>query len=230
MKPLIEFGACNAPPQFVRRIAVDDRERNAGVAEALANRGNVRVTIRRLKLGDYRVDDSLIVERKTLADFALSVRDGRLFPQVSRLVQSRRERSCLILEGTTKRYPRLFIPRASFQGALVTVTVVFGLPVLRSRDPEETAQMILYAAGQLQRRRARPLRRYGFKTTNLRRHQLHLLQAVPEIGGRRANLLLNAFESPARIAQASVAELRTVDGIGEVTATMIYRVFQERPQ
>ena len=218
------------PQQFVRRIAVDDRERNAGVAEALANRRNVRVTIRRLKLGDYRVDDSLIVERKTLADFALSVRDGRLFLQVSRLVQPRRERSCLILEGTTKRYPRLSIPRASFQGALVTVTVVFGLPVLRSRDAEETAQMILYAAGQLQRRRARPPRGCGFKTTSLRRHQLHLLQAVPEIGGWKAKLLLDAFESPARIAKASVVELRTVDGIGKIAATMIYRVFHHTDQ
>lgn len=218
------------PQQFVRRIAVDDRERNAGVAEALANRRNVRVTIRRLKLGDYQVDDTLIVERKTLADFALSVRDGRLFPQVSRLVQHRRERSCLILEGTMTRYPRLSIPRASFQGALVTVTVVFGLPLLRSRNPEETAQMILYAAGQLQRRRARPLRRYGFKTIDLRRHQLLLLQAVPEIGGRKAKLLLDAFESPAGIAKASVAELRAVDGIGEVAATMIYRVVHHTHQ
>ncbi len=47
----------NAPnPQFVRRIAVDDRERRSGVPAALANHPNLEVTIRRLKLGDYFID------------------------------------------------------------------------------------------------------------------------------------------------------------------------------
>lgn len=220
----------NPPLQFVRRIAVDDRERNSRVKAALERNENVKVAVRRLPLGDYQVDDSLIVERKTLADFALSVRDGRLFDQVSQLACSRRERPCLILEGTMKRYRHLAIPRASFQGALITVMVVFGLPVLRSRDPDETARLIIYAADQLQRRRSRPPRRCGFKTTSLRQHQLYLLQAVPEIGGSKAALLLETFGSPAEIARASVDDLRAVDGIGEVAATKIYRVFHHMGQ
>jgi len=125
---------------FAARIVVDDRERCSGVAEALLKRSGVTIAVRRLQLGDYQVVDSLVVERKTLADFALSVRDGRLFSQVSRLVRSTRDRPCLILEGTVKRYPRLSISRAAFQGALITAMVVFGLPVLRSRNPDETAQ------------------------------------------------------------------------------------------
>ena len=35
-------------------------------------------------------------------------------------------------------------------------TLVFGLPVLRSATPEETAGLILYAAHQLQRRKVGP--------------------------------------------------------------------------
>jgi ERCC4-type nuclease len=204
---------------------VDDRERRSGVPGALANHPNLEVTIRRLKLGDYLIDKTLIVERKTLSDFALSVRDERLFPQVSRLIRSQRERPCLILEGTRKRYRRLAVPRSAFQGALITVTVVFGLPVLRSRDPEETANLILYASDQLQRTTVRPPRRCGFKTTTVRRHQLYLLQAIPEIGGFRAELLLNAFGSPAGVATASVESLRTVDGIGEIAAKRIHDVY-----
>ena len=213
------------PQQFVRRIAIDDRERACGVPGALARHPNVETTMRRLPLGDYQVDNTLIVERKTLADFAFSVRDGRLFPQVSRLSRSTRERPCLILEGTVKRYPRLSISRSAFQGALISVTVLFGLPVIRSRNPDETARMIIYATDQLQTRRARPPRRCGFKTTALRRHQVYLLQAIPEIGGSKAELLLDAFSSPARIANASVDELRDVNGIGEVAATKIHQVF-----
>ncbi len=71
----------------------------------------------------------------------------------------------------------------------------------------------------------RPTNCSRFKTTGLRQHQLYLLQAVPEIGGSKAKLLLETFGSPAEIARASVDELRTVEGIGEVAATKIYRVF-----
>ena len=193
MKTAMKTGASDAPPQSIRRIACDDRERRSSVPESLAAQPNVELSIRRLEIGDYHIDKTLIVERKTLSDFAYSVRDGRLFPQVSRLVRSQRERSCLILEGTRKRYRRLAVPRSGFQGALITVTVVFGLPVLRSRDPEETANLILYAADQLQRTTVRSPRRCGFKTTPVRRHQLLLMQAVPEIGGMRAQHLLDTF-------------------------------------
>jgi ERCC4-type nuclease len=73
--------------QFVRRIAIDDRERGSGVVEALRNHPNVELIVRRLALGDYLIARTLVVERKTLSDFALSVVDGRLFTQASRLAR-----------------------------------------------------------------------------------------------------------------------------------------------
>jgi len=211
---------------FATRIVVDDRERSSGVAEALRVRPGVTVAVRRLLLGDYLVHDALIVERKTLADFALSVRDCRLFTQVGRLIQERRIRACLILEGTPDRYPRLAIPRPAFQGALITVTLVFGLPVLRSATPEETADLILYAAGQLQRRDISPPRRRGLKVTGVRRQQTLLLQAIPNVGPKRAAALLDAFGSPAGVASASLEDLEAVDGVGNSTAQRIRDVLQ----
>ena len=207
------------------RIAVDDRERSSGVAEALWQRPGVSIAIHRLNLSDYQVDDSLIVERKTLADFALSVRDCRLFTQVGRLTRQRRMRTCLILEGTPDRYPRLAIQKPAFQGALITVTLVFGLPVLRSATPKGTADLILYAANQLQRREVRPPRRRGFKVAGNRRRQILMLQAIPEIGPKKAELLLDAFGSPAEIASAPIDALSNVDGIGPKAARSIRRVF-----
>ena len=69
------------PLQFVRRIAIDDRERGSGVIEALRDHPDVDLTVRRLERGDYLIDRTLVVERKTLPDFAMSVVDGRLFAQ-----------------------------------------------------------------------------------------------------------------------------------------------------
>ena len=212
------------------QIVVDSRERNPRVEQALRRKEDIVVSKARLPIGDYQVDDTLIVERKTLADFALSVRGGRLFPQVARLTRQRRMRACLILEGTRNRYTFLPIPKPAFQGALITVTLVFGLPVLRSATPEETANLILYAANQLQRREVRPPRRRGFRAGGNTRHQLLLLQAIPEVGPKKAEWLLKAFGSPADIATASVDQIATVKGIGPNTALKIHRVFNGKQQ
>jgi len=85
------------------RIAIDDRERSSRVKTALKRNGNVYISIKRLHLGDYQVNNTLLVERKTLADFARSVRDCRLFNQVGRLARERTMRTCLILEGGAPR-------------------------------------------------------------------------------------------------------------------------------
>ena len=221
----MKTGASDAPPQFVRRIACDHRERPSGVPAALATHPNVDLTIHRLKLGDYRVDDTLIVERKTLTDFAQSVRDGRLFAQASRLARVNRARPCLILEGTRIKHWSAALPRSAIQGALITVTLVFGLPVLRSSSPKETADLILYAADQLHRRSTRPPQRRGYQPKGLARKQSFLLQTIPEIGSTKAQRLLETFGSPFGVAEATIEALQSVEGIGPSAAKKIHRVF-----
>ena len=225
MKPATKTGACNAPPQFVKRIAIDDRERSSGVIEALSIHPDVELTVRRLQLGDYQVAGSLIVERKTLSDFAVSVVDGRLFTQASRLTRTNRARPCFILEGAKEDHPNLVISRSAMQGAIIALTLVFGLPLLRSTCPRETADLILYAADQLQRRNSTAPKRQGYHPKGLARQQSFLLQAIPEIGPAKAKLLLDAFGSPFGVASARVEDLRAVDGIGESASKKIYQVF-----
>ncbi|MEE4271142.1 MAG: ERCC4 domain-containing protein [Thermoanaerobaculales bacterium] len=226
----MKTGASDAPPQFVRRIAVrqivcDHRERPSGVPSALATHPDVRITFHQLSLGDYRVNDTLIVERKTLTDFAKSVRDGRLFAQASRLTRLKRARPCLILEGTRINHWSAALPRTALQGALITVTLVFGLPVLRSSSPEETANLILYAADQLHRRNTWPPKRRGYQPKGLKRQQNYLLQTIPEIGPTRAQKLLDTFGSPFGVATATKEALQTVNGIGPSAAQKIHQIF-----
>jgi ERCC4-type nuclease len=213
------------PLRFVRQVVVDDRERPSGVIEALRTHPNVELTVHRLSLGDYLIDRTLVVERKTLPDFATSVVDGRLFAQASRLARTDRAKPCFILEGAADDHHSLIIPRSAMQGAIITLTVVFGLPLLRSTCPRETADLILYAADQLQRRSSTAPKRQGYHPKGLARQQSFLLQAIPEIGPAKAKLLLDTFGSPAGVASAMVEQLRAVDGIGEVAATSVYRVF-----
>ena len=84
-------------------IIADDREQKSDVIQFLSVIEHVNVSIRRLSIGDYRIDNRLIVERKTLRDFATSIIDGRLFKQTICLANSNLM-GVLIIEGTKQGY------------------------------------------------------------------------------------------------------------------------------
>ena len=123
-------------------VVADDRERNTEIIKFLSNAENVSVGVKRLSVGDYLVDNRLVFERKTLNDFALSIIDGRLFSQAIRLISSK-YKSVLILEGTGKELTETGVRREAMQGALINVSIVLGIPVLRSKNPSESARLIL---------------------------------------------------------------------------------------
>jgi len=131
------------------RIVVDDREANSGMVEVLKETEGVDVTIRHLSLGDYEVDGRLLFERKTLLDLVVSIKDGRLFRQACRLV-SNPLRSAIILEGNAGELASSGMRREAIQGALITLTLILGIPLLRSKEPRESARLMLYAARQVQ--------------------------------------------------------------------------------
>ena len=201
-------------------VVVDDREQHSGVAETLKQKENIAVQVQRLPCGDYLVDDRLIFERKTLNDFASSLIDGRLLKQANRLAYSS-ARAVYILEGTGKSFTNKGVRREAIQGALITISLIFGLPVLRSRNPIETANLILYAARQVALVIQSGLKRYGYRPRGKRGRQLFILQGLPGIGRERANRLLEEFGSVEAIINASCGQLQRVEGIGINTAEKI---------
>jgi Fanconi anemia group M protein len=205
-------------------IVADDRERGAGVIEALLGCEGLAVRVRRLRLGDYLVDGRLLVERKTVRDFAVSILDRRLFSQVYRMVQTGGKRICLILEGSGSDLLATGMSREALQGALTTVTLVHGMPVLRSRDPRETASLIATASRQLEARALGLPPRHGYKPKSMERVRLALLQAVPGVGRTRAKALLERFDTPTKLCAATRDELAAVRGIGDTTARSLWEV------
>src|SRR6516225_1183379 len=84
-------------------ILVDDRERPSGVAEELEKLSGVLVRIEHLAVGDYNIDGSVLIERKSAKDFAQSLMDGRLFCQAKQMADSPL-RTAYILEGSTAEW------------------------------------------------------------------------------------------------------------------------------
>ena len=132
------------------QIVVDDRERPSGVVAELEKLGGVVVKIEHLLLGDYCIDGAVLIERKTAADFAQSLIDGRLFGQAGRMATSSL-RPAYIIEGTSAEWAGLGVSREALQGALVTLMLIFDVPVFRSSDPAESARLMLYIGSQLVR-------------------------------------------------------------------------------
>lgn len=208
-------------------IEIDDRERDDRVATALGRYASVRVVRTRLKAGDFRINGQCVYERKTLADFACSLADGRLFSQAGRL--SRISPGCaLILEGPEDAWPDTGPTRESILGALVSLTLFSGLPLLRTRDPEETARVLVFSADQLLRWAAGSFQRPGHPARGRRRQQLFVLQGLPGIGPRRAERLLERFGSLGDVFAAGIPALAEVEGIGPGTAEAIHRLIHHR--
>lgn len=204
------------------KIIADDRERRSPVLDALKSQRGAEVAVQRLVLGDYLLDSRLLFERKTLRDFAASLKDGRLFEQGVRLAASPLHKA-MILEGGARDLAESGMRREALQGALVTLTLLLGIPVLRSVDAEESARLMLYAARQFERIavQASPRLFKGKRPKGKRKTQLRILQGLPGIGPGTAHNLLDRFGSVEAVLGADEQALLSVAGIGAGRAKTI---------
>ena len=92
------------------QIVVDDRERPCRVVAELEKLDGLIVKIEHLTVGDYCIDGAVLIERKTAADFAQSLIDGRLFGQ-AKLMASSSLRPAYIIEGTSAEWSVLGVSR-----------------------------------------------------------------------------------------------------------------------
>lgn len=201
------------------QLRVDFSERNAAVLDLARECDDFDVQMVHLAIGDYFIDGGVVVERKTYADFATSLVDGRLFPQAAALARSP-YRAVLLLEGPKPRHMPDVHPHA-LKGALVSLAVMWRLPVLHARDPEDSLRILRLLARQLARSGGGILKRYDRKPKRLATRKLYMLQGLPGVGPALANRLLLQFGSIERVITADEAGLMQVRGVGAQKATRI---------
>lgn len=199
-------------------VIVDDRESRGALLGELRGCLQIDVTVERLPVGDYLVDNRFLFERKTLPDLVGSVIAGRLFSQALRLAEVADYRPALILEGTAKDLRGSRMRWEAVQGALVTVSLLIGLPVLRTRSAQETVRTFQFAALQARSVAVGALPRRGKRPRGKKALQSHLLQGLPGVGPERAARLLERFGSVEAVLSADRKALELVPGIGTQTA------------
>ncbi|MBU4491177.1 MAG: DEAD/DEAH box helicase [Euryarchaeota archaeon] len=207
----------------VVRVYVDQREIRSHVAHALEKLG-MDVSLTTLEVGDYVVSDRVGIERKTAEDFLSTFLDGRdLFSQISDLVRAY-ERPLLIIEGEGLYTTRQIHPN-SIRGVLAAITIDFGVPVIFSKDEEDTAALISIIAKREQIESKRDINLHGKKSAaTLKEQQEYLVSAISEIGPAAARNLLRHFGSVERVMTASREELMQVELVGPKTADRIKEV------
>ena len=120
------------------KIQVDIRERNSGIGDILREHG-FEVEEKQLPVGGFIIED-LVIERKTVKDFQISIIDGRLFRQVYTMKQGHNRCLLIIEENAEETEDNVHINAA--QGALIQVTSGWQVPYLFSQGASYTAVLI----------------------------------------------------------------------------------------
>ncbi len=201
-------------------IYVDSREMKSGVVKELYS--NVELKVKNLEVADYVLSDRVAVERKTSDDFVESLIKGDrdLFSQLLSLRKSY-PRPILIIEGEI--YGRLH-PNA-IRGALAAIVVDLGIPVIQTKSPKETSEILIAIARREQELKDREVILHTGKTKkSLKEQQEYIVSAISNIGPVIARNLLRHFKTIENIVNASEEELMEVPKVGRKTAKKIKEV------
>ena len=205
------------PEGMPAKIFVDSRERE--MAKLLESLG-LEITVKNLGVGDYVVSDRVAIERKTAQDFVASIIDPErnLFRQIADLARTY-DRPILILEGRDLYTTQM--NAASIRGALASVAVDYGVPIIPTEDRDETALVIALLARR-ESREGREPKVHGHKTARtLKEQQEYLISAIPSVGPSVAKNMLKHFGSVEKIMTASSEQLQEVELVGPKIAQRI---------
>lgn len=112
------------------KIRADYREKASGLIELFKEEDSF-VEVGKVAYGDYIINSSITIERKTARDFLISISDGRLFNQFSGL-----KKYCinpvLRIEGNPYKTDLDFDSMA-IRGALISAQTIWYIPIIHSR-------------------------------------------------------------------------------------------------
>ena len=215
-------------------IVIDSREvkQAKGILEGLKKLG-IEVEVSFLEAGDYLVGD-ILIERKTPTGFVSDVKSMRLWSELDKLKRCIDVKPILVIEGSLSLIEKItkWSP-SQVLGVLNSVILDWGISaiVLPSRRWFTIyLQQLNKRAEKIGKERLHPLRMKE-KVERISDRIRFVVEGLPNVSGVRAINLLKRFKTIKALANASLQELQSVEGIGEKIARDIYKVlnteFQE---
>lgn len=208
-------------------VLADSRERNSLVIKHLEDSG-VNVRPKQLKVGDYIASDRVGIERKSIPDFLQSITNQRLFKQLGSLTESY-EKPLLILEGDPGL---LFMDNGmhpnAIRGALASVSIDYGVPIIWSPDSKGTAEQIHRIAYREQFKKDRGLQiRVKEKCHDLARQQEFIIAGLPHVSNTLSKRLLEEFRTVKKVFMGRKERFMRIEGMGEKKAKRIWELLNK---
>ncbi len=213
------------PKEQVVAVLADHREKDNKIVKELINM-NISVKTGQLESADYLVSGHVGVELKKIPDFVSSIIDGRLLDQV-RGLKNNFDKAVLIIEGEEDIYSVRKVHANAIRGMLSSIVLDFGVPVLYTKNPLDTAGLLAVMAKREQDK-DRDFSYHESKPRTMKEQQEFIISSLPGIGVVQARNLLNYFGSIKSLVNASKEELLALEGVGEKTAKKLLGLFSEK--
>ncbi len=206
-------------------VLADHREKDNRVVKDLIDLG-VSVKTGQLEVADYLVSGKVAVELKKVPDFVASIIDGRLLDQV-RGLKNNFEKAVLIIEGEEDIYSVRKVHANAIRGMLASIVLDFGVPILYTKSPNDTASLLAVMAKREQDRDS-DFSYHSAKPRTMKEQQEFVVSSFPNIGVLNARKLLERFGSLKSLVNASKIELMEIDKIGDKIADKLLEMFEEK--
>lgn len=193
-------------------VLVDYREKGSGVVKSLIDK-NITIKLEMLDSADFILSHSCGVEFKTVNDFVSSIIDGRLLEQAKKLKQ-KFEKPLVIVEGEEDLYSVRNVHPNSIRGMLSALIVGYGIPVLRTKNAEDSAAMLASIATREQSKDS-DFNIHFSKPQTTKELQEFIVSSLPNIGPQLAKELLKNFKTVKDVFNANEDDLKKVKGIGD---------------
>ena len=168
------------------------------------------IQLEQLNVADYIISNKVGIERKSAQDFNDSIIDGRLFKELIEL-KNNFEKPILLIEG----FPTGGIHPEAIAGALSSFMIDFGVNIIQTQNSEESATILKRIAIREQKTKKRkPLIRKAMKLSNPNESAIQVISSYPGINRTLASRLLETFGTISNVINASVDELKEVEGLG----------------
>ena len=205
------------------KIFVDYREKGSNVLRYLS-KTNISLKLDSLNAGDFLVSDRCAIEFKLVEDFVASIIDKRIFEQAKKL-SDQYDKKILIIQGEKDIYSIRRIHPNAIRGVIVSLVLNYGLSIIYTRSPSETAEFLISLAKREQEENKRTLVKHSSKPLTLKEQQEFIVSSFPGIGNTLNKPLLEEFGSLKNVVNADQEDFIKVDLIGKIKAKKLFDLF-----
>jgi ERCC4-related helicase len=207
-------------------VLVDNREGGTHLIKHLKEMG-MNIQMKTLSTADFIISNRVGIERKTPRDFVDSIIDKRLLHQLKDLKQNF-EKPLIIIEGEEDIYSQRKIHPNAIRGMLATIAISYGIPIIQTKSPQETAELIRSISLREQNTEGKEIGiRTDKKPMTTKEQQEFIIESLPGVGPSLAKSLLKEFKSVKKIINSKPEKLIKINQLGDKKSEEIIRILDE---